>query len=153
MPWERTKPLNLLPMASITYVSDWLILLKLLWLNTWENIDPTGQVWSICIRVVTVSWWSRGQSKNTAIIWRRKRRYSKLTFLESVLFTGYVIVRSRFTRSGSESSNRCTTSYNHGTRGRLITSEYKPGASIKSSAKQYLYGDTSGHPWINHCID
>ena len=119
-------------MASITEVSDWLRSLKILRLNMWARIKPTGQVWSTCSRVDVASWWSRGQYKYIAIIQVRERWYGGLTFIASVYFTGYARNRSRFNKSGWKSAHRGTTSLNGCT-----------------SYSQYLYGDTSGYSWLH----
>ena len=84
--WEGTTPSNLSHMVSIKEVYDWLSSLKLLWLNIWARIYPTGQVWSTCSRVVAASWWSRGQYKYIAILRGRERRYGELTFLNLFIF-------------------------------------------------------------------
>ena len=83
-PWEGTIPPNLLSLASVIEVSGWLILLKLLCLNKWATIDPTGQFWSTCSLVVAASLWSHGEFKKTAILQGRKRRYGKLALFISI---------------------------------------------------------------------
>ena len=91
-----------------------------------------------------------GHLKKTAILRGHEIRYIELTLCKSVYFTGYVSIRRRNTRSGHESFHKCTTSFNSGTRGRCLTSEYKPSESLNSNANQYLYEDTSGNLWLHH---
>ena len=88
------------PLASITEVSGWLSSLKLLLLNIWPRINPTGQVWSTYIRVDAASWWSRGQYKYTAILRGHEKWYGELKIFASVYFTCYAINGSIFNRSG-----------------------------------------------------
>ena len=99
---ERGAPSsNLLPVDSITKFSVWLILLKLLQVNTWSRVDPTGGGLLTCGRVVAAIWLIYGPSNNTAILWDASKKYGKITFLISIYFTGYMSIRSRVTRSVS----------------------------------------------------
>ena len=103
--WEGNISSNLLPVVSITEVSNCLLLLKIPWLNIWENIEPTGQFWSTCGRVFAASWWSRVQSNKTAILWGRERRYGELTLFTYVYFTVFPSASRIVTRSVPESAH------------------------------------------------
>ena len=119
-------------MESITELYDWLSSLKILQLNIWASIYPTGPVWSTCSRVDVASWWRRGQYKYTAILRGCERQYVKLTLFSSVYFTYYSGNMITFNRIGWKSVHRGTTSL-----------------SGCTSSSQYLYGDTAGYSWLH----
>ena len=72
---------------------------------------------------------------------------------QSISFTGYVSIRIRVTIIVSESSHRCTTSFNCRTRDRCLTSDYEPGACLNTSYNQCFYRDTPVHPCLHHPPD
>ena len=109
--WEENISSNLLPMYFISEVSNWLISSNILWVNTWSNIDPTVQVLSTCGHIFVASWYNRGQSNKTAILWGRGRQYGELTLFTYVYFTGYVKTSIRVTRSVPESIHRFITRF------------------------------------------
>ena len=113
-------------------LSNWFSSLNLLWINMWARIDPTGQVWSTCIRVDASIWWIRGQYTYTAILRGREIRYGEQTFFAYIYFTFYARNRSRFNRSGQKSAHRGTTSLNSCT-----------------CYSQYFYRDTLGYSWLH----
>ena len=127
-------------MASITEVSDWLISLKLLWINMWPSIEPMGQVWSTCIWVDVASWWIRSQCKDTDILWGPESWKGKLTLFSSVYFTGYVRNRIIFNSSGNKFAHRGATSIKG----------FTSCNSWTISSIQYIYGKTSGCSWLDH---
>ena len=120
------------------------------WINTWAKIYLMVQFLSTCSWVVAASWWRWGHSKNTAILRGYRIWFGALTFFTSVYFKVCVRIKIRVTRSGTEYSHRCTKRFNCGTRDKCLTSYYKTGASLDPSSNQCLYGDTTGHPWIQH---
>ena len=126
-------------MTPIIELSNWLRSLKLLRINTWTRIDPTGQVLLTCNQVVATCWRSRRQYKDTAILRGHKKWYIELTLFASFRFTYYVSNRSKFNKSIQQSSHRGTVSLN----------SFTSCNSCNISSSQYLYGDNSGYSWLH----